>query len=1117
MKFRTTVLGVVLAVACGACAAAPSPGAALGPLQQPLWLRHPALSPDGSQVAFGFQGHLFVVPTQGGSARLLVANSHHNSQPVWSPDGQAVAYASDAHGSFDVMLVSAQGGPSRRLTTHSAAEFPASFTPDGRHVLFSAARADSVRNVQFPSRAVTELYKVAVEGGRRPEQVLTTPALSGQFNAAGTQMLYEDWRGYEDDLRKHHVSPVARDVWLYDAKTGQHRQLTRFGGEDRNPVWSPDEQSVYYLSEKSGSFNVWKMPLKQPEAAVQVTHFSKNPVRFLSIARNGSLSFGFDGAIYTLAPGASQPTKLAVSVAVDTQARAQEALTLRHGATEVALSPDGQEMAFVVRGEIFVASTEFGDTRRITDTATQERSVSFSPDGRRLVYAGERDGVWSLFETRLTGSKKEVPYFFGATQMQTKTLLSNGQDNFQPRYSPDGKEVAYLENRNTLKVLNLANGQSRVVMPGSVTYSYADGDQWFDWSPDGRHLLVNFVDRNRWSSEVGLVDAQGKGAMLNLTQSGYEDFRPIWAMGGQMMIWASDRMGFHATGGAAQQDIFALFMTRAAHDRFKLDKTDFALLKKREEADEKAEADKKDHAEGKAAAAKKAPDRAGQKAEAADEIKLPAPLTIERDRIDERTARLTSNSAVLRDAALSKDGETLLTLQQVADGVELWLHKPRSKESRKLSSFAAGHEPEAPTQLVLDAATENGVVLAGGVIHKFKVPKEEGEFKAEPLKWAASLNLDRAAERAAMFEHVWRQTKVKLYVEDMNGVDWEGYKKVYARQLPFINNNHDFADLLSEMLGELNVSHTGASYRVKRAPSDTTAELGAFFDEAHRGPGLKIAEILDEGPLSLASLGLKPGMVIEQIDGVLIGAGAEVDSLLTHKMGQRVRLSVRDPANGKLAEHTVKPIHPGENEELLYRRWVRQQRETVDKLSGGRLGYVHVRGMDDESYRDVFSEVMGRHSGKQALIVDTRFNGGGNLTMDLVTLLSGRKHLEFLPRGQSLGWEPAGKWHKPSVVLMSESNYSDAHLFPWTYRHYGLGKLIGMPVAGTGTAVWWETLQDSSLVFGIPQVGFRDQKGEFMENALVEPDVRVANDPALLAQGRDQQLEAAVKELLKTP
>jgi C-terminal processing protease CtpA/Prc len=237
--------------------------------------------------------------------------------------------------------------------------------------------------------------------------------------------------------------------------------------------------------------------------------------------------------------------------------------------------------------------------------------------------------------------------------------------------------------------------------------------------------------------------------------------------------------------------------------------------------------------------------------------------------------------------------------------------------------------------------------------------------------------------------------------------------------------------------------------------------------------------------------------------------------LLNRQAGKRVSLSLLDPASGQRSEAVVKPITGGEENELLYRRWVKAERELVEKLSGGRVGYVHVRGMNDASYRDVYSEILGRHSAKEALVVDTRFNGGGNLHDELATLLSGKRYLEFLPRGQSLGFEPTGKWNKPSVVLMSEANYSDAHLFPWTYRHLGIGKLVGMPVAGTGTAVWWEPLQDRALVFGIPQVGFRDAKGNFMETAHIEPDVRVANDPARIAKGDDQQLEAAVKEVLK--
>ena len=1107
-------------LALGAAAQAPIAPTPLGPIEQPLWLRHPAISPDGRQVAFAYQGSLYLVPAAGGSARLLVGNGHHATRPVWSPDGRLLAYASDVHGNHDVFVVAAEGGPARRLTTHSAAELPVSFTPDSRAVLFTAARQDSRDNVLFPSRSMPELYQVSVDGGQRPRQLLTTPALAARFNAAGSQLLYEDLKGYEDEWRKHQVSPVARDLWLFDLKSGRHRQLTTWGGEDRNPLWSPDERSVFFLSERSGSFNVWKMPLERPQDAEQVTRFERHPVRFLSQARDGTLCFGFDGELYTLAPGAAAPRKLAVQLANPAPPSRIETLRLSQGATEMATSPDGQEVAFAVRGEIFVVSTEFGDTRRITSTPGQERSVSFSPDGRRLLFAGEHEGSWNLYEATLPGSRKDNPYFFAAAQVPVRTLLKNGKENFQPRYSPDGLEVAYLEERTTLKVLNLASGQTRVVLPGAMNYSYADGDQWFEWSPDGRSLLVNFLDRTRWSYEVGLIDAQGKGPLLNLSKSGYEDEHPVFAQGGRMVLWFSDRLGLRGASGRAHKDAFGMFLTTEAFDRFNLDKAEYALLKKAEDDEAKAKDDKKDVKKDD----KKPETKGGGKADAAKKpgeapaIKLPDPVVVEREGLQDRVVRLTPNSGNLRAAVMTADGEGVLFVVQTAEAHELWLNRPRQKELKKVAAVPAskpGDDDEDTVILQLDAKGENGFLLAGGNLHKFKVPKGEGEIKLEGLKFSAVMPLDRAAERAAIFEHVWRQMLKKLYVADMNGVDWAGYRKAYERFLPHIGNNHDLAELLSEMLGELNVSHTGAGYRPRVQGADSTAALGAFFDEAHGGAGLKLAEIVDGGPLALARLRLRAGMVIETIDGVAIAAGAEVDSLLNQKAGQRVQLGVFDPATQRRFEEVVRPISQREQGELLYQRWVKRMQAMVERLSGGKLGYVHVRGMNDDSYRDVFADVFGRHSDKQGLIVDTRFNGGGNLAQELAMMLSGKRSYEALPRGQSIGWEPGNRWTLPSLVVMGEANYSDAHLFPWVYRHLGIGKLLGMPVAGTGTAVWWETLQEPAMYFGIPQVGFRSAKGEWMETTHIEPDIRVPNAAAGLAAGRDAQIEAAVKELLK--
>lgn len=1109
MRFKLAGAALALMMAFPAVQAQ-SPVPTLGPVSQPLWLRQSSISPDGRQIAFTFQGSLFIVPTAGGTARLLVSNGKHNSAPVWSPDGKLLAYAANVYGNDDVFVVSADGGPSRRLTFNSVPETPIAFTPDGKSVLFSAQRQDGRLNMGFPSPALSETYQVSIDGGRRPQQLFSEPALAGRYNKAGSLLVYEDWKGYENAFRKHHISPVARDIWVWDAKTGQHRKLTSSGGENRNPVWSADETSIYYLSEQSGSMNVWKMPLDNPSATRQITRFTKNPVRFLSVAADGTLSYGYDGELYTQAGDDAQPRKVGVTIAADALVPTVENVKLTDGATDMAVSPDGSEVAVIVRGQVFVTSAEFGNTRRITDGPGQKRSVSFSPDGRKLLYACEQNGQWSLCETALVGDKKAVPSFFNAPRVTTQVLLKNDHQNFQPRYSPDGKQVAYLQDRAALHVLDIATGKTREVMSAENTYSYEDGDQWFDWAPDGKSLVVQFVDRNRWGQEVGVVPADGSGKLVNLTHSGYEDMHPLFARQGQMMVWVSDRQGLHGSGGGARvdADIFGMFLTRAAFDRYNLDKAEFAQLKKREDEDKKSD-DKDDEAKGKDG---KASDKKDDKK--ADAKQPPAkPVVIETEGLDDRVARLTTASGDIRDFAVTPDGEQLFYVLKDGDGYELWHTRLRDKESQRVSELPGGRIESVA--LWLDAKGANGFVMAGGRVQKFKVPEGsgKGEIRTEPVKFTAELRIDRAAERAQMFDHAWRQTQEKLYVSDMGGVDWRYYRKVYERQLPYVADGTDFAELLSEMLGELNVSHTGSGYRP--APSgDSTASLGLFYDQAWQGAGVKVTEVMEGGPLDTAGSKLKAGMVIEAIDGETIAAGAEFDSLLNLKAGKQVVLSVLDPATGQRFEQTLKAISIGAERELLYKRWVRRERALVDKLSGGRLGYVHVRGMNDGSYRQTYSDALGRASGKEALIVDTRFNGGGNLHDELATLLSGKKYLEFLPRGQSLGWEPTSKWVKPSAVLISESNYSDAHLFPWTYKHLGIGKLIGMPVAGTGTAVWWETMQDGATYFGIPQVGFRAQNGDFMERALITPDIVVPNDKARLDKGEDQQLEAAVKSLL---
>ena len=467
--------------------------------------------------------------------------------------------------------------------------------------------------------------------------------------------------------------------------------------------------------------------------------------------------------------------------------------------------------------------------------------------------------------------------------------------------------------------------------------------------------------------------------------------------------------------------------------------------------------------------------------------------------------RLTIHSADMADAALTPDGERLLYLAKFEKGYDLWSFEPRKQEIKLLAKLNA----ERAGGLRLDAKGEKGFLLVDKTLRT--VDLKSGELK--PVKLAATLELDAAAERQYLFEHVWRQTLKKFHDVDMHGVDWAFYKKAYARFLPHIENNRDFAELLSEMLGELNASHTGSGFRNRRPDADRTASLGFFPDPNWKEAGIRIAEILERSPLRQAGSRIADGTVIEAIDGHAIAAGENWYPLLNRKAGEPLRLKLRDPKSGTRWEERVKPIDLSAESGLLYDRWVRSRRAEVERLSGGRFGYAHIRSMNDRSFREIFEDIFGKAVDKEAIVLDTRFNSGGNLDEALTTFLSGEVFLRAVPRGREIGAEPGLRWTKPSIVVQNEGNYSDAHCFPNAYRTLGLGKIVGMQVPGTCTSVWWETLQDSSLYFGIPQVTWLDAEGDPLENKHFDPDHEVDNDPQLEAAGRDQQLEKAVEVL----
>ncbi len=1055
--------------------------------ESPRWLRDVAISPDGTTIAFTYKGDIFTVPVAGGDATQITSNSAYDAMPVWTPDSKKIVFLSNREGSDDIYITSAKGGTPRRLTTASGQETPLTFLNDST-LLFNSSLLPGRESARAPF--LSQVYSINVNRELpRPKLYLSVPMTSASINSKG-EMLYQDRKGYEDVLRKHERSSGTPDIWSY--VNGDFTQLTNFNGSSQSPAWGPGN-IYYYVSDKDGTLNVFQSEIGS-KSEKQLTSFTKHPVRSLSASQNGLLAFSWDGDVYTLRPG-SEPQKLNITVTADDYDGDRVKRYVNYGATDFAVSPEGKEIAIVIRGDLYVTSTDYKTTKRITDTPAQERTSYFSPDGRSLVFDSDVDGIWQLFIAKIKNpDEKEFAY---ASEIEIEPLYKCETSAMQPVFSPDGKKVAFLENRTTLQVIDLETKKVTTALDGKYNYSYSDGDIPFTWSPDSNWLLISYIGDGGWNNtDIALVKADGS-EVVDLTESGHADNSPKWALDGKAITYSTGKYGMKSQGSwGNQEDIILMALDPEAWEAFNFTEEEAALAEQNKQNEGDDADSSKDDKKGK----KK--DKKNKKKDKADkEEKKGHDLDLANRRY--RTRRLTVNSANIGDYYLSPKGDKLYYVAGSTDGsYDVYVNDIKKRETRVLLKGVWG-------ALWPDKNGENLFIFSGNGLKKVNLASSD----TKDIEYDAPYDRKPSLERQYIFDHMAKQVEDKFYDENLHGVDWKYYTEHYREFLPYISNNRDFATLLSEILGELNASHTGGRYYGYGAPL-SSASLGAYFDENYDGDGLKVTEVFPRGPLALKTADIQPGDIILSIDGEEIKAGDDYQPLLEGKAGKKVRLGVRK-ADGKTITPVVKPISMGEQSEMAYQRWIEHNEKVVDSISGGKIGYVHVRGMDGGSYQEVYDRILGKYRNCDAIVVDTRFNGGGWLHNDLAILLSGKQYVTFKPRGREIGHEPFAQWTKPSVMLVNESNYSDAHGAPYTYQTLGIGDVVGAPIPGTMTAVWWETQIDPSLIFGIPQVTNVANDGTILENTQLNPDVVIYNLPGDVEKGIDAQLEGAVRHLMK--
>ena len=1061
--------------------------------ENPNWMRHSSISPDGSQIAFTYKGDIYKVNANGGKAQQLTFHSAHDYKAVWSNDGSKIAFASNRYGNFDIYVMNALGGKATRLTFHSNDENPYTFTKNDKEVVFGALRQDDVNHRQYPHRSQSELYSVPVNAGR-VQQIFTIPAEYVQYSKDGKTMLYHDVKGGENEWRKHHTSAITRDIWMYNSKTNEHKMITNHTAEDRQPVFSSDDKSAYFLSERSGTFNVHKMDLNNPNNVEQVTSFKLHPVRFLSIGK-GLLSFGFDGELYTMKEG-EKPKKVKVTIVTQDKDNTDKFISVNGGINEMSISPNGKEIAFIARGEVFVTSIDKSFTKRLTNTPENERFVSWGPKGESVIYSSERNGKWSVYKTGKV--RKEEPFFYASTLIKEEPLIENKLDNYLAQYSPDGKKIAFIEGRRTLKIKDIDSKKEVILLTPKDLFHMRDGDKYFTWSPDSKWLLVDW-SKTLSNSEVLLMAADGS-KRINLNESGYYDYSPKWVNEGKQMLWFSNRNGLksYATSGRSQSDVYSMFFTQDAWDEFNLSDEDYKLMQAIKEEEKKKKAkekkDDKKKSEKKTDAKKK------------DSVKSKKILTFDWDNMKDRTKRLTIHSSSLGDAVLSKKGDYLYYLSSFEGRSNLWSTNLRTRETKMLMKLNVGGG-----SLEWDKEMKNLYLLSGGRISKLN-PEAK---KRESVNIKGEILFDEVAEREAMFDHVWIRTNAIFYEPTFHGIDWNKMKKEYSKYLPHIGNAYEFSEMLSEMLGELNVSHSGAGFRGGYVSNpDATASLGIFMNYNHKDDGILIDEIIKGGPLDKAKFTISAGMIIKKIDGVTVDKNEDIAKYLNRKVGDFTLLEIYDPKSKNTNSITVKPISLGAENRLLYDRWVKINEKEVAKESNGQLGYVHIPGMSDGPYRSIYQDMMGKYFDKKGVIVDTRFNSGGDLVADLAMFFTGEPFITYATAVKVVGGEPTSRWTKPTLTMFNESNYSDGHCYAQGYTDLKIGKTVGMPVPGTCSFAGWEGLPNGGY-WGVVPVSAKNKAGEWMENNQTEPTIKVKNMPGKIDNGIDQQLLRSIRELLK--
>jgi tricorn protease len=1021
--------------------------------------RYPHVSQ--GKLVFSYHGDIWIANENGTNPMRLTAHVARDVFPRLSPDGRWVAFTSDRYGNNDVFVVASTGGEPKQLTFATTADTVLNWLPDGKGIMFATSMAIS------PWRS--PIYVVSTDGSL-PTPLPIDGGVQGMFKQDGSMLAFNRMGG--SYWRKGAKGNRTDDVWIQDTKTGKITRLTDTNlrdykdfTQDVYPMWGRDGQ-IYFSSERSGHFNIWRIA-STGGVPVQVTRHTDDGVQFPSMSPDGStISYENDFEIWTLKVGQTTPTRVSIDLAFDPKTNLTRTVETQNRPDGFAITPDGDYAAIDTHGEIFIVPTdpEFGEKRQVTTNSWRQRNQEFSPNGRWMAYTSDE-------------SKEEEIWVFDRETGTSKKLTTHPSFKDIAGFSPDSSQLAWVAN-NRLYVTVVDSGATT-----ELGYNLAGGYNVSGWSPDGKWLIYQKRDRDQ-NADLFLMEIATK-AEHNITQNPWTEGQGTITPDGKSVVFLSNRVD-----GVNQ--IFVVPLARLTED------PNDPLVKERirKAAASSGQGSRPSTGSGQGGSG------SGQAAA------LTPPDT---NRIDRRAVAITSGANPVLGFFLSPDGRTVYF---------------RSRDDQGPALFSVGIDGRDRQRLV--AGAFNGLVPTADRRKVFFVENNElfgmemtGQRRRSRVSFTVNVRVDQKQEWAQMLDESWRVMKYRFYDEKMHGRDWAAMRAKYEPLLKYVGANEDVYDLANEMIGELNASHTGVSGPVSDPqPSEyQTRYLG--FELTPDGGRYKISHIYDNGPADKEWLNLKVGDYVLAIDGVQVRAGENYWPLLNSPLNEYVDLTVAGSAAGT-GSRDVRIRSVASLNALKYEAWVKKNRETVDKATNNEIAYVHIQAMDQPSLTRFQNEI-DQYWNKKGIIVDIRYNGGGNTDQQIIDILERRPYEYWNSRWGAPEWgrRPRQAIAGPKVMLVNWRSASDSEVTPQAFRDLKLGHIVGNPTSAAVIATGSYALINGGSIRtpGSLVVTYDPERannwGINLENFGVAPDVFAQNTPEDEMAGNDRELEAAIAEVMK--